>query len=84
MAAGGGAYLLDWAGALVWTAFDGDPNWVRSLAEAAGGHAMLVRGPDVLRAAVPAFHPPAPGVAALEMRIRRAFDPHGVFETGRF
>lgn len=84
LAAAGGAYLLDWAGALVWTAFDGDPNWVRSLAETSGGHAMLVRGPDLLRAAVPAFHPPAPGVAALEMRIRRAFDPHGVFETGRF
>ena len=25
-----------------------------------------------------------PGVAALEARVRRAFDPAGVFETGRF
>ena len=33
---------------------------------------------------VPAFHPLAPGLAALEARVRRAFDPAGVFETGRF
>ena len=76
--------MFDWAGGLVWVAFDGDPALVRTAAADAGGHAMLVRGPASLRAAVPTFHPPAPGVAALEARVRHAFDPDGIFETGRF
>jgi glycolate oxidase FAD binding subunit len=80
----GARWLFDWAGGLVWLALDGDPAAVRQAAEAAGGHAMLVRAPQAVRNAVPMQHPRAPGVAALEARVRRAFDPAGVFETGRF
>ncbi|MCM8730567.1 FAD-binding protein [Hephaestia sp. GCM10023244] len=80
----GARWLFDWAGGLVWIAFDGDPALVRAAAAAAGGHAMLIRAPEARRAATPALHPPAPGVAALEERVRRAFDPARVFETGRF
>ena len=80
----GGQWLLDWAGGLIWLAFDGDPDRVRAAAAAAGGHAMLMRGSAGLRSTVPVFHPPVPAVAALEERVRRAFDPAGVFETGRF
>ncbi|WP_213981035.1 FAD-binding protein [Sphingomonas sp. dw_22] len=80
----GARWLFDWAGGLVWIAFDGDASAVRDAAAKAGGHAILVRAPEAMRAAVPAFHPQAPGVAALEERVRRAFDPAGVFETGRF
>ena len=78
------SYLLDWAGGLIWLAGDGDPAAIRAAAAGAGGHATLVRGAATLRASVPTFHPPQPGVAALEERVRRAFDPQGVFETGRF
>ena len=53
-------------------------------AAASGGHAMLVRADSALRTRTPAFHPQAAPVAALEARVRRAFDPTGVFETGRF
>lgn len=80
----GAQWLFDWAGGLVWLACDGDPELVRAAAQSAGGHATLVRGSAALRASVPAFHPAVPGVAALETRIRRAFDPMGIFETGRF
>lgn len=80
----GADWLFDWAGGLVWMAFDGDPQAVRDAAAQAGGHAMLVRARPAMRAAVPAFHPAAPGLAALEARVRRAFDPAGIFETGRF
>ena len=80
----GALWLMDWAGGLVWLTFDGDPAAVRLAAEAVGGHAMLVRGPESLRASQPALQPQAPGVRALEARVRRAFDPSGVFETGRF
>lgn len=45
---------------------------------------MLVAADPEMRAAVPALHPRAAGVAALEARVRRAFDPAGVFASGRF
>ncbi|GLV24543.1 glycolate oxidase subunit GlcE [Sphingobium sp. Cam5-1] len=80
----GAQWLFDWAGGLIWMTFDGDPQAVRAAAAAAGGHATLARAPAATRAAVPAFHPQAPGVAALEERVRRAFDPARLFETGRF
>jgi glycolate oxidase FAD binding subunit len=80
----GARWLFDWAGGLIWLAFDGNAGLVRPAAEQAGGHAMLVRAPAAMRAVVPAHHPRVPAVAALEFRVRRAFDPHGIFETGRF
>jgi glycolate oxidase FAD binding subunit len=80
----GAEWLADWAGGLLWIAFDGEPAAVRAAAAAANGHATLIRAPAAMRAAIPTFHPPEPGVAALEQRVRRAFDPAGVFETGRF
>ena len=80
----GAIWLMDWAGGLVWLTFDGEPAVIRGAAEAVGGHAALVRGSEDLRARVPALHPQPPGVRALESRVRRAFDPSGVFETGRF
>ncbi|WP_336951713.1 FAD-binding protein [Sphingobium aromaticivastans] len=84
LAAQGADWMLDWAGGLAWVAFDGDPALVRAHAEGAGGHATLLRASPQARRAVPAFHPPAPGLGALEQRVRRAFDPLGIFETGRF
>lgn len=77
-------WLLDWAGGLIWLAHDGDAGAIREAAEAAGGHAMLVRAPEAIRATIAMQHPRQPGVAALEERVRRSFDPAGVFETGRF
>lgn len=83
--ANGARWLIDWGGALLWTDWPGDPATLRDhIAAAADGHAALVRAPAEIRARIPAQHPRAPGVAALEARIRRAFDPDGVFETGRF
>ncbi len=79
----GAEWLLDWAGGLAWISM-ADGAAVRQAAAAAGGHAMLLRGPAALRAVVPAFHPQASALAALEGRVRKAFDPAGVFETGRF
>lgn len=77
-------WLADWGGGLVWTEFAGDPERLRGAAASYGGHAMLVRGASDLRAAVPTFHPQPPALAELEARVRRGFDPAGVFETGRF
>jgi glycolate oxidase FAD binding subunit len=79
-----GAWLLDWAGGLLWLASADDPQAIRAAAMQAGGHAMLVRADAATRAVVPALHPQPKALAALEERVRRAFDPAGVFETGRF
>ena len=79
----GDAWLMDWAGGLIWTSSP-DAAGVRRAAEVAGGHAMLLRAAESLRQAIPTLHPQSAGVAALETRVRRAFDPMGVFETGRF
>lgn len=79
-----GAWLLDWAGGLLWLASADDPRTIRDAATRASGHAMLVRADAATRAVVPALHPQPKMLAALEERVRRAFDPAGVFETGRF
>jgi glycolate oxidase FAD binding subunit len=75
---------MDWAGGLIWIASAEDPARLRAVVAAAGGHAMLIRAGTALRGTVPTLHPQSAGVAALEERVRRAFDPVGVFETGRF
>jgi glycolate oxidase FAD binding subunit len=80
----GAQWFCDWAGALIWLSLPGHSVRIREAAAAAGGHAMLVRAGRDLRNTVPALHPRSPALSALEGRIRRAFDPAGVFETARF
>lgn len=76
--------LIDWAGGLVWLTGDDTADKVRAAAAAVGGHAMLIRADAATRATTPALHPQPAPLAALEARVRRAFDPAGVFETARF
>lgn len=85
-----GRCFYDWGGGAVWLeappAPDAHAAHVRqALAEAAGGdgHATLMRAPAEVRARVPVFQPMAPAVAALTERVRRQFDPQGLFNPGR-
>lgn len=82
----GGRWMADWAGGLIWFAPDDEEGAIaiRRIAASGQGHATLLRASEATRRAVPALHPLAPGVAALSARVRAAFDPLGVFETGRF
>jgi len=80
----GSRWIADWAGGLIWAATETDAGEMRAIAATAGGHATLVRAPEAVRARVPAFHPQPRSMAALSERVRRAFDPRGLFETGRF
>lgn len=77
-------WAMDWGGGLVWVTLDDPGTQVRDAAAALGGEATLVAAPKGMRATIPALQPRAPGVMALEQRVRRAFDPAGVFATGRF
>jgi glycolate oxidase FAD binding subunit len=75
--------LLDWAGGLVWLAFDGEPHVdiVRGVLKE--GHATLVRAPQDVRQGVAVFHPQPPALAALSRRVKESFDPMGILNPGR-
>ena len=76
--------LLDWGGALAWVWHRADaPVDLHAAAAAIGGHAMLVRAPDAVKARIGVFPPLLPAHAALQGRVRTAFDPAGLFNPGR-
>jgi glycolate oxidase FAD binding subunit len=79
----GVVWFFDWAGALTWVGAPAIVD-VRAVAEASGGHAMLVRAPAAQREVTPIRHPETPAVAALTTRLKQAFDPAGVLDPHRF
>jgi glycolate oxidase FAD binding subunit len=83
----GGDVVYDWGGGLIWAALPPKPDaqaaLLRSRVEAAGGHAMLVRGSEQVRRNVDVFHPQSGGLAALSERVRVSFDPKGILNRGR-
>jgi glycolate oxidase FAD binding subunit len=74
-----GAQVIEWSGALRWLRSAASPASVREAAERLGGSAMLWRG----RSDAPMFHPLAPGILELHRRLKREFDPNGIFNRGR-
>jgi len=74
-----GQPLIDWGGALRWYIGDLSAYDVRRLATAVGGTALRWRGP----APAGRFHPLSPAVAEIHRRLKRSFDPHGLFNPGR-
>ena len=86
----GGRRFYDWGGGCLWlelpAAADGHADRVRQrLAAAVGGdgHATLIRAPAGARSAQSPFQPLTPALAALTDRVRRQFDPNGIFNPGR-
>ena len=75
-----GAMFIEWGGALRWLTFDGDASIVRTAAAKAGGHATLFRGGDK---SIGAFQPLPDAVMQLQRKLKRAFDPQGLFNPGR-
>ena len=78
--------FYDWQGGLIWMRMDGpaeDKALRRLIAHHGGGHATLMRADPQTRAAIPAFEPQPPAVAALEARIRMKLDPKGIFSPGK-
>jgi glycolate oxidase FAD binding subunit len=76
-----GPTLIEWGGAQRWVRGDVD---ARAAATAAGGHATLFRGGDAqARRSRGAFQPLEPVLERIHRDLKRAFDPHGVFNPGR-
>ena len=78
-----GAPLIEWGGALRWLAFDGEASVARAAVAAAGGHATLFRGEDKVKSAAGVFQPLPDAVMQLQRKLKRAFDPQGLFNPGR-
>jgi glycolate oxidase FAD binding subunit len=72
--------LIEWGGAQRWVRGVRPADTLRARAMALGGHATLFRGGDRSSGV---FTPPAPGIAAIQCRLRAQFDPAGVFDGGR-
>ncbi len=83
----GGEAFLDWGGGLIWLAVDAPVDaadeTVRIGVARTGGHATLLRAPEPVRAAVPVFQPPEPGLGVLLRRVKESFDPRGILNPGR-
>jgi glycolate oxidase FAD binding subunit len=68
--------LIEWGGAQRWYRGALDAEIVRDVAARIGGHATLFRGGDK---AVGVFQPLPPPLAALQQRLQKSLDPHGIF-----
>ncbi|MBV1706664.1 MAG: FAD-binding protein [Hyphomicrobiales bacterium] len=80
--------FMDWGGGLLWIELDpavpdAGAGVMREALARAGGHAMLVRASEALRAQVPVFAPLEAGLARLTARIKAAYDPADVLNCGR-
>ena len=74
-----GGDLIEWSGALRWLRSDAPSSEIRATAERLGGTATLWRGAR----SAPMFHPLAPVNLELHRRLKRQFDPNGVFNRHR-
>jgi glycolate oxidase FAD binding subunit len=76
-----GEQLVEWGGALRWLVTPLDGRSVRELAARAGGEATLYA--SARKGELPVFPLPAAANARILERLRRQFDPAGVFNPGR-
>jgi glycolate oxidase FAD binding subunit len=78
----GGEQLIEWGGALRWLAApsDTDAGRLRAWAKSNGGHATLFRAGDKSAGVFQTL--PAP-IFTLHQRLKRVFDPAGIFNRER-
>ena len=73
-----GAWFIDWCGALRWLKTDQPAETIFQTAQGLGGHACRFRS-----SLGGEFQPLSTGLEKLHRNIKRAFDPHGIFNVGR-
>ncbi len=74
-----GEQLIDWGGARRYLKTELDIKAVRQSIEKLGGSVSLLKGGE--RSAF--FHPLNPGMMSLHQRLKKSFDPKGIFNPGR-
>ncbi|WP_276809504.1 glycolate oxidase subunit GlcE [Castellaniella defragrans] len=74
--------LHEWGGCLRWLAGPYDAAALRDRVQSLGGSACLYRR-EGAPAGVPTFHPLADGVLQIHRRLKREFDPAGIFNAHR-
>jgi len=74
-----GRQIMEWNGSLRWVAADLDPAIAFDAAHKAEGHATLFRGGNK-RHGIQQF---SAGLLAVQKKLKRAFDPHGILGPGR-
>ena len=71
----------------IWAALppapDAHATWLRQRLQLIGGHATLIRASEQVRGAVDVFQPLEAGVAALNLRVKKSFDPRDILNRGR-
>ena len=79
--------FLDWGGGLVWARLpEGEAASaaaLRRIVAGKGGHAMLVRAAEPVRATESVFQPQAGRIASLSETLRQKFDPDRILNPGR-
>ena len=74
-----GSTLIEWRGAQRWIWSTSPAAEIRTKVQAAGGHATAFRHHDHNDV----FHPLAPALMQIHQRLKKEFDPAGVFNPGR-
>lgn len=74
------AWLLDWGGSQRWLRGNFPAEELESLAETAGGQVSRYRGGDRQQEV---FHTQSEALKKLHQRLKNAFDPDGLFNSGR-
>ncbi|MDD5036716.1 MAG: glycolate oxidase subunit GlcE [Methylococcaceae bacterium] len=75
-----GSYFIDWGGALRWLKTDAPAESLFTAASRAGGHATLFRS---RQKADRVFQPLPEGLKQIHIKLKKAFDPKGIFNPGR-
>jgi glycolate oxidase FAD binding subunit len=75
-----GEPLVEWGGALYWVFSDDEAATVFAAARAVGGHATLFRAKG---SRGPVFDMLPASLAAIHRRVKKVFDPYGLFNPGR-
>jgi glycolate oxidase FAD binding subunit len=75
-----GHWLIDWAGAQRWFISDMDAEEIRTKVKAVNGHATIYRNMNNVD---DVFHPLTTEQEHLHRMVKEAFDPNGIFNSGR-
>ncbi len=69
--------LMDWGGGLRWWHTDKPAAEIEALASGRGGYAYLFRSAAPVVGAMPPI-----GLLSIHQRLKKSFDPHGIFNPG--